>query len=79
MEVTEQATAVHSSALTLSEFGIKYKVEKTWLKHPEVISTHISNAGNSFPCRPSPAPLQHSLQHKNPIIQESLTLLQLFH
>lgn len=57
VEVTEQATAVHSSALTLSEFGIKYKVEKTWLKHPEVISTHISNAGNSFPCRPPPQPL----------------------
>lgn len=38
--VTEQAAAVHSSALTLCEFGIKFKVGKTFPKHPKIISIH---------------------------------------
>lgn len=38
--VTEQAAAVHSSALTLCEFGIKFKVGKTFPKHPKITSIH---------------------------------------
>lgn len=62
--MTEQAAAVHSSALTLCESVIKLQVGKTLSKHPEIVSTHTLIRQTPAFFIDTPPHQQHSLQSK---------------
>lgn len=75
--MAEQAAAVHSNALTLSESVIKLQVGKTLPDRPEIIFTHTLIMQTPAFLTDTPHPPFATL--KAPIIKELVIFLELFH